>query len=218
MFLKKWANKLFAKAFSTPYVDEKSPTLLQARSFAKHDIGKFRWDLEHNSDLLTVTNSKLTIEWTPKHRDKNERIPVWIQASTDLHLHSGHFRWDFKVEEMTFRQIGVGFMLLWDHGPDWGFFGYLGASPTAWAYDPSTGDVVCATESIEGGLPKFDDMRSGIVSVELKIPRNTEGEGKFIINMVETQPIHLPSGAVIHPAACLLKEKQKITLENFQRF
>ena len=54
---------------------------------------------------------------------------------------------------MASRQIGVGFMLLWNIGPDWGLFGYLGASATAWSYDPSTGDVVSATKSIQMLLP-----------------------------------------------------------------
>lgn len=37
-----------------------------------------------------------------------------------------HVKWDFEVSGLAGRQIGVGFMLDWDIGPDWGFFGYLG--------------------------------------------------------------------------------------------
>jgi hypothetical protein len=85
-----------------------------------------------------------------------------VQASTELKLHSATFQLDFVVEDMKNAQIGVGFMLLWDVGPDWGFFGYLGSSPTASAYDPFTGDVVTSTRSIEAGLPKFGDGRTGV--------------------------------------------------------
>jgi hypothetical protein len=134
-----------------------------------------------------------------------------------LHLHSGSFRWDFVVEEMARAQVGVGFMLLWDIGPDWGFFGYLGASPTACAYDPSTGDVVRNTKSIQGDLPKFADRHTGIVSVHLDLPRLAEGSARFLVNGAETRAIPLPEGAVVLPAACFLKEGQRVTLANLQR-
>lgn len=49
--------------------------------------------------------------------------PCFVPASTSSHLHGGSFEWDFIVDEMAGRQIGIGFMLLWDLGPDWGFFG-----------------------------------------------------------------------------------------------
>jgi hypothetical protein len=215
--MKSWLRRLFGKTTPTELAEEAHPSLLRATTFADNDIGKAIWNTEHNSDLLTITNKGQTIEWKPRQRGEDELSPVWVPASTSLRLHSGQFRWDFIIDEMASRQIGVGFMLLWDVGPDWGFFGYLGASPTAWAYDPSTGDVVCATESIQGGLPKFEDGHTGVVSVELKIPRYAEGVGKFIVNGTETQPIPLPAGAVVLPAACFLKETQKITLANFER-
>ena len=215
--MKNWLQKLFGKEKSTETLEQTQPSLLQAETLADGDIGTVEWNPEHNGDLLTITNNGRTIEWTPGERGENETPPAWVPASTCLRLHSGRFRWDFIIDEMASRQIGVGFMLLWDVGPDWGFFGYLGASPTAWAYDPSTGDVVCETESIQGNLPKFEDGSTGIVSVELKIPRYAKGEGKFIIAGTETQPIPLPTGAVILPAACFLKEAQKITIANFER-
>ena len=118
---------------------------------------------------------------------------------------------------MARAQIGVGFMLLWSVGPDWGFFGYLGASSTAWAYDPSTGDVVCNTESIQGGLPKFADGRTGEVSVHLDLPRHAEGSARFLVEGVYTRVIPLPEGAVVLPAACLLTESQRVTLAGYGR-
>jgi len=220
--MRNWLRKLFGKEAPTKPAGEIQPSLLQAMTLADGDIGKAEWNSEHNEDLLTVSNNSQTIEWTPRQRGIDELPPAWVPASTCLRLHSGQFRWDFIVEEMASRQIGVGFMLLWDVGDgeilaDWGFYGYLGAGLTAWAYDPSTGDVVCAEKSIQGGLPKFEDGHAGVVSVELKLPRNAEGEGKFIVAGIETQPILLPVGAVVLPAACFLKETQKITFANFER-
>jgi hypothetical protein len=66
-------------------------------------------------------------------------------------------------------------------------------------------------------LPEFEDGRQGVVAVELRIPRNSEGEGRFIVSGTETQPIPLPAGAVVLPAACLLEEKQRVTIANFER-
>jgi hypothetical protein len=134
-----------------------------------------------------------------------------------MRLHSGNYSLDFVVEEMARRQIGVGFMLLWSNGPDWGHFGYLGSSPTAFAYDPSTGDVVYDTQSIQSGLPKFRDGHSGVVSLCLELPRDQEGFGCFRVQGVETISIALPPGSVVLPAACLLKESQRVTLRGYQR-
>jgi hypothetical protein len=195
------------------------PILLQATALSGTDIGSFEWNTNHNSDLLTISNNGQTIEWSTKKPQYKGKYypPAWVPASTLSHLHSGRFQWDFVVEEMANAQIGIGFMLLWDIGPDWGFFGYLGSSHTAWSYDPSTGDVVSNTKSIQGRLPKFADGHNGIVSVRLDIPRHTEGIARFSIDGTDTQPIPLPLSSVILPAACFLKESQKVTLANFQQ-
>ncbi|HET9325670.1 MAG TPA: hypothetical protein VFQ05_02745 [Candidatus Eisenbacteria bacterium] len=199
------------------------PVLLNGFALDESDIGSFEWSRTHNADRLWVTNEGLTIEWDPLKRPPKEKLPpVWIPASTCLHLHSGSYRWDFVVERMGECQIGVGFMLLWDVGPDWGFFGYLGASPTAWAYDPSTGDVVSNTESIEGGLPKFakpffSGEQGGVVSVTLDLPRQQEGNGRFTVDGVSSRPIALPPAPVVLPAACLLRQGQRVTLSAFTR-
>jgi hypothetical protein len=194
------------------------PMLLNATSLLETDKGSFEWNANHNADLLTISNNGQTIEWdSVKQQSRAGYYPVWVPASTLSHLHSGKFQWDFVVEEMANRQIGIGFMLLWDIGPDWGFFGYLGASHTAWSYDPSTGDVVSNTKSIQGKLPKFADGHSGIVSVRLDLPRHAEGVARFLIDGTDTQPIPLPQSSVILPAACFLKERQKVTLANFQQ-
>lgn len=193
------------------------PQLLQAESLAPNDLGSMVWNPEHHADLLTVSNSGQAIEWGPRKPEYTAKHypPAWVPATTMAHLHSGRFTWDFVVKEMADRQIGIGFMLLWDVGPDWGFFGYLGASRTAWSYDPSTGDVVTEGNSIEGNLPTFSDRHTGKVTIELDLPRNAEGKGVFLINGVASRPISLPKGSVILPAACLLKESQKLTIEGF---
>lgn len=203
------------------------PHLLNAASLAEADVGSCEWDCDHNSSLLAVSPDGRTIEWRPRRMKVWEKLmafrrkdfypPAWVPASTRMHLHSGTFSLDFVVDEMARAQIGVGFMLLWNVGPDWGFFGYLGASPTAWAYDPSTGDVVCNTKSIQGGLPKFENGRTGLVSVRLELPRGEEGFGSFIVDGLETQRIPLPAGAVVLPAACLLRESQRVTLSGLGR-
>lgn len=194
------------------------PALLKAAVYQESDFGEFRWNMLHNSEILTTSNEALTIEWGPKKPEYTGKYdPCFVPASTCMHLHSGEFQWDFIVDEMADAQIGMGFLLLWDCGPDWGFFGYLGASSTAWAYDPSTGDVVCDTNSIEGDLPVFADRHTGTVTVHAELPRTGTGTAWFEVAGKKTKPIQLSKGAVILPAACMLKEGQKITLANFQR-
>lgn len=210
--------KFFKKLFSkNPHgnqsknpKDDEQPIMVNAVNYKEQDIGKVGWKKE---DSLILSNENRTVEWNPK----NEQI-MFLPVTTSLYLHSGKFTLDFNIEETSVAQIGVGFMLLWEHGLlDWGFFGYLGAGFYAWAYDPSTGDVINAEKSIQGGLPKFENGHSGIITIELNLPRDAEGEGEFIVNGIESQSIKLPTGAVVVPAATLLKEGQKITITNFRR-
>jgi len=196
------------------------PKLLRATSLDESDIGSFEWNAKHNADLLTVSRGGMTIEWgSRKWGHTGHYPPAWVPASTRAHLHSGTFRWDFVVDVLAKRQIGIGFMLMWHDdkhtGPDWGFFGYLGASPSAWAYDPRSGDVVVNTASIEGGLPKFEE--TGTVSVVLELPRTAAGSARFEVDGRTSKNIALPEEAVVLPAACLLKESQRVTLANFTR-
>lgn len=189
-----------------------------ATDYAPDDLGTPGWDPEHNGDALTVGDDGATITWDAAKRSGSDAGSfAWVPAATLLHLHSGRFRFDFAVTGMGGRQIGVGFMLqLTDGtniGADWGFFGYLGASHTAWAYDPSTGDVVSATESIEGGLPRFAGGEGGTVTLELDLPREElPGHATFIVDGTASTPIELPTGAVVLPAACLLAVGQTVAL------
>jgi hypothetical protein len=218
-----WIKSLFRKTeqptVAEPTEEPPEGHPVKGSVYDLNNIGEVLWDPAHNSDRLTVTGGGLTIEWDGSKDKEGEMTPSWIPASTRLFLHSGKFSLDFKIDEMGERQIGVGFMIqLTDGvnvGSDWGFFGYLGSSSTAWSYDPSTGDVVTATESIEGGLPKFENGRSGVVQMHVSLPRQEAGLAKFIVNGVESKPIPLPEGAVVLPAACFLKTGQRITLMNF---
>ena len=164
------------------------------------------------------SNNDLTVEWIPNNpKYQGKYAAAWVPALTLSQLHSGRYRWDFLIEEMAQTQIGIGVMLQWDIRPDWGFFGYLGASNTAWSYDPSSGDIVTNTQSIKGGLPKFEDGHRGVITLVLDLPREAKGEARFIVNGVDTPLIELLESSVIVPAACLLKETQKVTLTNFEQ-
>lgn len=197
--------------------EQEQPQLLEAQNFSADDIGKLGWDTEHSSDYLHFSEDGLTSHWDPNAEKKAEYDPSWITASTQLSLHSGRFSWDFAIENMGGAQIGIGFLLIWDQGLDWGFYGYLGAGQTAWSYDPSTGDVVNATQSIQGDLPYFENKESGIVSMEMVLPRESEGWARFVVNGVASERIELPVGAVVRPAACFLKKGQSIAIQNFSR-
>src|SRR5689334_21611365 len=104
--MKSWLHRLFGGRTPDRVMEAAPPSLLKAIAFADDDIGAAQWNTEHNSDFLSVTNDGQTIEWEPLRRSGGQFHPVWVPASTCLHLHSGHFRWDFIVDEMASRQIG----------------------------------------------------------------------------------------------------------------
>ena len=195
------------------------PKLVHATAFDIGDLGLLTWDPDKKSDLCILSNNNLTAEWgfTKKTKKKDKYKPVWIPVQSKLRLHSGKFQLDFIIDELAKYQLGIGFMMLWNTGPDWGFFGYLGSSSTAFAYDPFTGDVVNNTKSIQGGLPNFKAKNRGIVTLSVNLPRTAKGSAKFIINNISTREIVLPEGTVIMPAACFLKAKQKVSLSNFEK-
>ena len=190
--------------------ERREPQLLRAATLVDRDPGELVWRRDHNDDLLEVSANGVTVEWGKAGAGKHEA--AWVPIETRARLFAGTFEWDFLVEEMAEGQIGLGFMLLWDVGPDWGFFGYLGSSTTAWSYDLSSGDVVYATESIEGGLPASADGRTGTVTVRLELPADAPGTAWFRVNGTSSKPIELPPGAVVLPAACLLRRTQRVTL------
>jgi hypothetical protein len=194
------------------------PVLLMAEALSPADRGSLGWNADHNGHLLTISNEGRTIEWRPRTPElaSSEYPLAWVPASTLAYLHSGRFEWSFVVEELAGAQLGVGFLLLWNVGPDWGFYGYLGSSTTAWAYDPSTGDVVSGTESIEGGLPRLAPGQVGAVFVRLDLPRQGRGTAWFSLNGVQSLPIALPKGAVVLPAACFFHEFQRVSLSELK--
>ena len=192
--------------------DENSSRMCKASDFAPGDIGSLTWIHDHG--LVEVRDNGHCAQW--KHLLPDGRKLSWVPLTSNARLHSGTYSWDFNIAGMGDRQIGVGCGLLFSgHRLDWGFFGYLGASRTAVSYDPSTGDVVTATESIQGNLPTFRD--SGTVSVHATLPRNEPGKMKFIVSGIESNELKLPGGAVICPAACFLELGQTVTIANLKK-
>jgi len=162
------------------------------------------WDRKNTSKPLTISGDGLTISW-----ESDEQL-AWLGSQTTGRLSRGIFTWDFRIESIAQRQIGVGIML---DPPDWGFFGYLGAGRNAWAYDAFEGAIVTETRAIHEALPTIRDR--GAVSVWLDL--QTKNELVFIVDGAQTPAIPLPGGAVAIPAASLFKRGQVVTLANFKR-
>jgi hypothetical protein len=163
-----------------------------------------RWDQSHTQKSLVISGDGLTLSWESDSR------AVWLGSQTTGRLSNGVFSWDFKIEDIAEFQIGVGILL---DPPDWGFYRYLGAGKNAWSYDAFEGAIVTEEEAIHSGLPKI--QKSGTVSVLLDLKK--ANRCLFIVDGVETPAISLPPGAVVIPAACLLKKGQIVTLANFKR-
>jgi len=163
-----------------------------------------KWDKDNTQFYLTISDDGLTLSW-----DKDVGA-VWLGSQTTAKLKDGIFRWDFNIEAIADRQIGVGIMI---EPPDWGFFGYLGAGRGAWAYDAYEGAIVTETKAVHSNLPKI--FGSGIVSVVLDLKKKYSCT--FIVNGKETPSISLPQGRTIIPAACLLKKGQKVRIEHSEK-
>lgn len=196
-------------ARTTPYLIDAS----QYPPEKTHDFGDLGFMIHTAFEsVVTLTNNDRTVEWTQPSNVS------WIPLETKARLHSGKWTIEFHIESMKNRQIGVGFLLDWNVGPDWGFFGYLGSSSSAWAYDPSTGDIVTNTDSILGDLPKIKDD-NGLIVLELNLPKDSTGDFTFIVNGIRTPRQKLSnSGAVVIPAVCLLSQGQKVTIENLKHW
>lgn len=194
-----------------------NPELLSASQLPREARGTWGWDSCFNTQDLEYSANGLAAVWRQRQQEPGDVGPrLWVPVQSRARLHSGDFRWNFLVKNMAGAQLGVGFMLDWTVGPDWGFFGYLGSSSSAWAYDPSSGDVVLATRSIEGGLPTFPSGE-GVVTVEAHLPRQADGLARFLVNGVASGAVWLPPGAVLVPAACFLEVGQQVTLGPLKR-
>lgn len=191
------------------------PELIKASSRDPEDIGEFAWDTTLNTEDITYGEGGKSAVWS--QREAGGMGPrLWVPLQSLSRLHSGDFCWSYEIKDMGQAQIGVGFMLDWTIGPDWGVFGYLGSSSSAWAYDPSSGDVVIATASIEGGLPVLDQGH-GTVEVQVHLPREGKGLARFVVDGCASRAVALPAGSVLVPAACLLEDGQSVTLCDFRR-
>lgn len=192
-----------------------APYLLDSSTFSSEqssDFGDFRFHTKRSAaSPIAFSNDDRTVTAS----DAFELS--WSSVKTNARLHSGKWFFEFHIESMGKGQLGVGFLLDWNVGPDWGFYGYLGASNTAWSYDPSTGDIVSGTKSIHEKLPKLKET-GGVIGVELDLPRDKFGSFTFIIDGVRGPTKELPhSGAVAIPAVCLLAAKQIVTIQNLTR-
>eukprot|EP01124_Arcella_intermedia_P017047 TRINITY_DN23712_c0_g1_i1.p1 TRINITY_DN23712_c0_g1~~TRINITY_DN23712_c0_g1_i1.p1 ORF type:complete len:213 (-),score=64.70 TRINITY_DN23712_c0_g1_i1:60-698(-) len=186
-----------------------TPVLLEGTNLVASslELGIFKGN-EH----VVLSNNDKTVEWKDPHEF------AWIPIPTHLQLHSGNFFIEFSVEVMAKAQIGAGFLLDWNIGPDWGFFGYLGSSPTAWSYDPSTGDIVTNTESVAGGLPTFKGDK-GTIGIRFWLPPGEKGKAQFVVDGIDLEQfIELPASAVVVPAVCFLKKAQKVTITALFQF
>jgi hypothetical protein len=193
------------------------PELISSQNLVQGDIGQFTWDTTLNTDDLEYSSDGSCATWKQAHMEPGQVAPrIWVPVQSQARLHSGDFRWDFKIEKIGDGQIGIGFMLDWTIGPDWGFYGYLGSSSSAWAYDPTSGDVVIDTRSIEGGLPIFSQGQ-GVVTVEAHLPREGSGSVRFVVDGKNSLAIDLPVGSVLVPAACFLAVGQRVSLQSLQQ-
>jgi hypothetical protein len=163
-----------------------------------------KWDPEQTQTDLTISADGLTLSW------QNEVQAAWLASQSTARLHSGIYAWDFEIEELADRQIGVGIML---NPPDWGFFRYLGAGKNAWAYDAYKGAIVTETKAIHSELPKISDK--GKVSVRLDLLHKYTCV--FTVKGMATPAITLPRGCVVIPAACLLKRGQAVRIASFKQ-
>lgn len=184
------------------------PQLLKSTLLQQGAFGELAWNQQLNTHNVLYSDDGLAATWKDAPiRGLGQRL--WVPLESQTFLNSATLAWDIGVAGLGEAQLGVGFMLLWDVGPDWGFYGYLGASHSAWAYDVTTGDVVVGTNSIEGGLPT---VREGLVTVEVHLPRSGPNWARFVVQGVASKPIALPEASIVVPAACLFFIGQKVTL------
>jgi hypothetical protein len=178
------------------------------RDPAATDSTDMRWDAGRTQKPLAISADGLTLSWEQDADTKYQ--PSWLGSETTARLSGGVFTWDFQIKSVASRQIGVGLML---DPADWGFFGYLGASNTAWSYDAYEGAIVTATEAVHSGLPAIRER--GTVGVYLDLKHKYEF--KFIVNGTETPTVPVPKGSTVIPAACLLRKGQIVTIGNVRR-
>ena len=187
--------------------------LLSAEELNEGEIGKAEFSTTSNK-ILTITNNNKTIEW--QHDKHLKQKFHWQTIETSLKLHSGIYSIDFQIEKMSHKKIGIGFLLLWNKGVDWGFYGFLGSSSSSFSYDPSVGEIISQSRPIKDNLPKFEGD-SGEISIEFHLPRKGENcSASFRVNGVRTPPITLPHSSVVVPAVCLLNPNQKISISSFR--
>ena len=92
----------------------------------------------------------------------------------------------------------------------------MAAESTDWSYGPSTGNIVCDTNSVHDHLPKFT-KDIDIIGLELDLPAEQNGSFTFIVDGARTPTKPLRLGNVADPGVFLLKIGQILTFQNLTR-
>jgi len=170
---------------------------------------EMKWDEQHKSSALSVDEEGTSLEWKSNHELS------WVSALTTARLSCGlqqsstSFNVEFRIDNNANTHIGIGFVL---DPPDFGDFGYLGASKTSWSFDSWEGAIINGTEYIHERLPLVKN--GGYVTLRLDLRRGEGSKATFLVGGISTPAIPLPQNAVVIPAACFLNKSQKITLTN----
>ena len=155
-------------------IASREPHLLDSSKLSpaqKSDLRQFRFANRQDKEfLLRFTTNDCNAKWAT--------LPqlAWVPVPTKAKMHSGKWSLEFHVKSIQKRQIGVGFLVDRNIGPDWRFFGYLGSLSSGWSYDPSTGDIVSATETIHGHQQKICRRRVPWYSSSLSFVNRTESD------------------------------------------
>jgi len=92
----------------------------------------------------------------------------------------------------------------------------MAAESTDWSYGPSTGNIVCDTNSVHDHLPKFT-KDIDIIGLEFDLPAEQNGSFTFIVDGARTPTKPLRLGNVADPGVFLLKIGQILTFQNLTR-
>jgi len=82
----------------------------------------------------------------------------------------------------------------------------MAAESTDWSYGPSTGNIVCDTNSVHDHLPKFT-KDIDIIGLEFDLPAEQNGSFTFIVDGARTPTKPLRLGNVADPGVFLLKKR-----------
>jgi hypothetical protein len=101
------------------------PELVSAQNLSPGDIGLFAWDNSLNTDDLEYAAQGRRATWKQAHLSPGAIAPlIWVPVQSLARLHSGDFRWSFRLENI----------------------GERGSAKNSWSEYPRT---LASTESID---------------------------------------------------------------------